>query len=139
MIAIDTRRYLLFMARDVMRRAIDLIKAKIQGGRSSDEDCTTPARTNHADSAHRFGVTRSTIYKRRSHDSVNDRSHTESPTYLVDTFKSYMTAITELDMSGKRYTDEFKSAAAKQVLEQGRPVREVSGRLGISIDSLYAW
>jgi transposase len=42
-------------------------------------------------------------------------------------------------MSGKRYTDEFKSEAAKQVTEQGRSVREVSGRLGISIDSLYAW
>ncbi len=39
-------------------------------------------------------------------------------------------------MSGKRYTDEFKSEAAKQVVEQGRSVREVSGRLGISIDSL---
>jgi transposase len=42
-------------------------------------------------------------------------------------------------MSGKRYTDEFKSEAAKQVIEHGRPVREVAGRLGISIDSLYAW
>jgi transposase len=42
-------------------------------------------------------------------------------------------------MSGKRYTDEFKSEASKQVIEHGRSVREVSGRLGISIDSLYAW
>ena len=42
-------------------------------------------------------------------------------------------------MSGKRYTDEFKSEAVKQVIEHGRSVREVSGRLGISIDSLYAW
>ena len=42
-------------------------------------------------------------------------------------------------MSGKRYTDEFKSEAAKQVIEHGRSVREISGRLGISIDSLYAW
>lgn len=42
-------------------------------------------------------------------------------------------------MSGKRYTDEFKSEAAKQVIEHGRSVREVSGRLGVSIDSLYAW
>jgi len=31
---IDTRRYPLFMARDVMRRAIDLIKAKIQGSQA---------------------------------------------------------------------------------------------------------
>ena len=42
-------------------------------------------------------------------------------------------------MSGKRYTDEFKCEAAKQVIEHGRSVREVSGRLGVSIDSLYAW
>ncbi len=42
-------------------------------------------------------------------------------------------------MSGVRYTDEFKSEAAEQVIEHGRSVREVAGRLGISIDSLYAW
>lgn len=42
-------------------------------------------------------------------------------------------------MSGKRYSDEFKAEAAKQVIDQGRSVREVSTRLGISIDSLYAW
>ncbi len=41
-------------------------------------------------------------------------------------------------MSGKRYTDEFKSEAAKQVIEHGRLVREVSSRLGVSVDSLYA-
>ena len=42
-------------------------------------------------------------------------------------------------MSGKRYSDEFKAEAAKQVIDQGRSVREVSTRLGVSIDSLYAW
>ncbi|WP_448673599.1 transposase [Pseudoxanthomonas mexicana] len=42
-------------------------------------------------------------------------------------------------MSGKRYTDEFKAEAAKQVIDQDRSVREVATRLGISIDSLYAW
>ena len=42
-------------------------------------------------------------------------------------------------MSGKRYSDEFKVEAAKQVIDQGRSVREVSTRLGVSIDSLYAW
>lgn len=42
-------------------------------------------------------------------------------------------------MSGKRYSDEFKVEVAKQVLEQGRPVRDVAARLGVSIDSLYAW
>ncbi len=39
----------------------------------------------------------------------------------------------------KRYTDEFKSEAAKQVIEYGPSVRDVSGRLGISIDSMHAW
>lgn len=42
-------------------------------------------------------------------------------------------------MSGKRYTDEFKVEAAKQVIDQGRPVGEVAARLGMSIHSLYAW
>jgi len=42
-------------------------------------------------------------------------------------------------MSGKRYTDEFKAEAAKQVIDQGRPVWEVASRLGVSIHSLYAW
>ncbi len=42
-------------------------------------------------------------------------------------------------MSRKRYTDEFKSEPAKQVIEHGRSVREVSGRLGVSVDSLYPW
>lgn len=50
-----------------------------------------------------------------------------------------MTAITEVCISGKRYSDEFKAEATKQVIDQGRSVREVSTRLGISIDSLYAW
>ena len=40
---------------------------------------------------------------------------------------------------GKRYTDEFKAEAANQVIEQGRSVKEVAARLGISHDSLYAW
>ena len=42
-------------------------------------------------------------------------------------------------MSGKRYSDEFKVEAAKQVIEQGRSTREVATRLGVSIDALYAW
>ena len=45
----------------------------------------------------------------------------------------------EVCMSGKRYSEEYKAEAAKQVIEQGRPVREVATRLGISIHSLYAW
>lgn len=42
-------------------------------------------------------------------------------------------------MGGKRYSDEFKAEAAKQVIEQGRSVRDVATRLGVSIDSLYSW
>ena len=42
-------------------------------------------------------------------------------------------------MSGKRYTDEFKAEAIKQVLERGHSVREVAMRLGINKHSLYHW
>jgi len=42
-------------------------------------------------------------------------------------------------MSGKRYTDEFKVEAIKQVLERGHTVREVAMRLGINKHSLYHW
>lgn len=42
-------------------------------------------------------------------------------------------------MSSKRYSEEFKVEAAKQVIEQGRSAREVAARLGVGLDSLYAW
>lgn len=42
-------------------------------------------------------------------------------------------------MSSKRYTDEFKLEAARQVLDRGRRVDEVCEALGVSRDSLYAW
>ncbi len=42
-------------------------------------------------------------------------------------------------MGGRRYTDEFKAEAARQVVDQGRPVREVADRLGVSVHSLYEW
>jgi transposase len=42
-------------------------------------------------------------------------------------------------MSGKRYTDEFKIEAVKQVTERGHSVAEVVDRLGITTHSLYAW
>lgn len=42
-------------------------------------------------------------------------------------------------MSGKRYTEEFKIAAVKQVTDRGHPAAEVAERLGISIHSIYAW
>jgi transposase len=42
-------------------------------------------------------------------------------------------------MSGKRYTDEFKIAAVKQVTERGHAAHEVADRLGVSIHSMYSW
>ena len=42
-------------------------------------------------------------------------------------------------MSSKRYTEEFKVEAVKQVTERGHPVMEVAGRLGVSQHSLYGW
>jgi transposase len=42
-------------------------------------------------------------------------------------------------MSSKRYVEEFKVEAVKQVSERGYAVKEVSERLGISQKSLYKW
>lgn len=42
-------------------------------------------------------------------------------------------------MSGKRYTEEFKSEAVKQVTERGHAVGEVAARLGVSAWSLHQW
>lgn len=42
-------------------------------------------------------------------------------------------------MSAKRYTDEFKIEAVRQIVEYGRPVTEVAERLGVSVHSLYGW
>lgn len=40
---------------------------------------------------------------------------------------------------GKRYTEEFKIEAVKQITDRGYPVQEVAERLGISTKSLYHW
>ncbi len=40
-------------------------------------------------------------------------------------------------MSGKRYTDEFKIEAVKQVTERGHSVADVAQRLGITTQSSY--
>ena len=40
---------------------------------------------------------------------------------------------------GKRYTEEFKVEAVKQITERGYSVQEVADRLGISTKSLYHW
>ena len=42
-------------------------------------------------------------------------------------------------MSGKRYPEEFKIEAVKQVVERGHSVSSVATRLGIATHSLYAW
>jgi len=42
-------------------------------------------------------------------------------------------------MSSKRYPEEFKIEAVKQVVELGYPVAEVARRLGITTHSLYSW
>jgi len=42
-------------------------------------------------------------------------------------------------MVSKRFTEELKPEAIKQITEQHFPVAEVSERLGVSTHSLYAW
>ncbi|MGB5557045.1 MAG: IS3 family transposase [Paracoccaceae bacterium] len=42
-------------------------------------------------------------------------------------------------MTSKRYTEEFKVEAVKQVTERGHPVADVAARLGVSSFSLYQW
>ena len=42
-------------------------------------------------------------------------------------------------MSSKRYTDEFKIEAVRQVTDRGFKVADVAERLGITTHSLYAW
>jgi transposase len=42
-------------------------------------------------------------------------------------------------MSGKRYTDEFKIEAVRQVTDRGFKVAEVAERLGVTTHSLYGW
>ncbi len=42
-------------------------------------------------------------------------------------------------MNSKRYTEEFKIEAVKQVTERGYSVAEVAARLGTTTHSLYSW
>jgi len=42
-------------------------------------------------------------------------------------------------MSSKRYTEEFKIEAVKQITERGYSVQDVARRLGTTTHSLYAW
>lgn len=42
-------------------------------------------------------------------------------------------------MSGKRYSEEFRIEAVKQVVDRGHSVADVAKRLDITTHSLYAW
>jgi len=42
-------------------------------------------------------------------------------------------------MSSKRYPEEFKTEAVKQITEKRYPISEVASRLGVSQHSLYKW
>lgn len=42
-------------------------------------------------------------------------------------------------MSAKRYPEEFKLSAVRQITEGGYVVSEVARRLDVTVDSLYAW
>jgi transposase len=42
-------------------------------------------------------------------------------------------------MSGKRYSEEFKIEAVRQVTDRGYKVSEVAAHLGITTKSLYEW
>jgi transposase len=42
-------------------------------------------------------------------------------------------------MSSKRYPEEFKIEAVKQVTDRGHPAAEVATRLGVSLPTLYEW
>ncbi len=42
-------------------------------------------------------------------------------------------------MSNKRYPEEFKIEAVKQVTERGHSVADVAARLDVTTHSLYAW
>ena len=42
-------------------------------------------------------------------------------------------------MSRKRFTEEFKIEAVRQITERGFAARDVAERLGASPNSLYAW
>lgn len=42
-------------------------------------------------------------------------------------------------MTSKRYTEEFKKEAVKQITERGYSVAETAERLGTTTNSLYTW
>ena len=48
-------------------------------------------------------------------------------------------ATTEVFMSNRQYTDEFKAEAIEQVIERGFTVVEVATRIDVPKHTLYGW
>lgn len=48
-------------------------------------------------------------------------------------------ATTEVFMSNRQYTDEFKAEAVKQVIERGFTVVDVATRIDVPKHTLYGW
>ena len=48
-------------------------------------------------------------------------------------------AVAEVNMSSKRYAEEFKIEAIRQVVDRGYSIAEVADRLGTTTHSLYVW
>jgi transposase len=48
-------------------------------------------------------------------------------------------AARHVDMSSKRYTEEFKIEAVRLVVARSHSVAEAASRLGVTTHSLYAW
>lgn len=48
-------------------------------------------------------------------------------------------ASTEVFMSNKQYTAEFRAEAVKQVIERGFTVVDVAARIGLPKHTLYGW
>ena len=42
-------------------------------------------------------------------------------------------------MSGKRYPEEFKIEAVKQVVERNYKINDVANRLGVTTKSMHSW
>jgi transposase len=63
--------------------------------------------------------------------------HGLTPVHM--TLPGYDSSIGGSGMSSQRYSPEFKEEAARQIVDRGYSVAEVSKRLGVSAHSLYKW
>jgi hypothetical protein len=80
-----------------------------------------------------MGVTGKQIIKRnanrRGSSNIVDIVIGIAPS-LLDTFQPYKMAIGEVFMSNKRYTEEFKIEAVRQVIDRGYSVASVTCLMG---------